>query len=112
LTRIQIFQQHHVRRQPQASACEIHSHREKEMPFSDETVQKAWCDAKGKCECRRSSHDHPFAGCNRELVWENRGRDIERGAWEAHHMTRVMDGREDELSNCEILCWECHKKTL
>jgi len=82
------------------------------MCFSDETVQKAWCDAKGRCECRRPSHDHPFTGCTNELVWESRGRDSGRGAWEVHHMMSVADGGGDELSNCEILCRECHKKTL
>ena len=31
-----------------------------------------------------------------------------RGAWEAHH---VNSSGGDGLGNCEILCWECHKKT-
>jgi 5-methylcytosine-specific restriction endonuclease McrA len=37
----------------------------------------------------------------------NRGREG-RGAWEAHH---VNANGEDILSNCEILCWDCHKNT-
>ena len=46
--------------------------------------------------------------CNKQLVWANRGR-TGRGAWEAHH--RVRDG-PDTLSNCEILCWDCHSRTM
>jgi len=78
------------------------------MPFSDDTVKKAWQQANGKCECRRTTHMHGNVLCNKELVWENRGREG-RGAWEAHHIS--SDGG-DNLSNCEILCWECHKGTL
>jgi len=51
----------------------------------------------------------PFNRCNKELLWENRGREAGRGAWEAHH--RRSEGG-DSLSNCEILCWVCHKATL
>ena len=80
------------------------------MAFSEETVRQAWIRAGGRCECRRATHYHPYTRCNKELVWENRGRESGRGAWETHH----KDGNpnNDALSNCEILCWDCHKKTL
>ena len=78
------------------------------MAFSDETVKKAWNRAKEKCECRRKKHGHPYVRCSKQLVFASRGRGG-RGAWEAHH-TSATGG--DGLSNCEILCWNCHKQTL
>jgi len=81
------------------------------MPFSDETVAQAWKKASAKCECTRAMHGHS-GRCNKELVWENRGRGTGRGAWEAHHRTSVQSGGSDALSNCEILCWECHSRSL
>lgn len=80
------------------------------MAFSETIVLKAWERAGGKCECRRRTCGH--AGrCNKQLVWENRGEEGQRGAWEAHHATAVASGGADILSNCEILCLECHKNT-
>lgn len=78
--------------------------------FSEETVRKAWDLAGGKCQCTRESHNH-FGRCNKSLVWENRGREG-IGAWEANHINRQESGGGDELSNCEILCWSCHRETL
>lgn len=82
------------------------------MAFSEETVEQAWQSAGGRCACRRAGHDHPYVRCNKDLVRTNRGRNSGRGAWEAHHKTNVQSGGDDNLSNCEILCWECHSKTL
>jgi 5-methylcytosine-specific restriction endonuclease McrA len=45
-------------------------------------------------------------------VWENRGRETGRGAWEAHHIVSQEAGGESTLSNCEILCWDCHSRTF
>lgn len=78
------------------------------MSFSDDVVKKAFSRADGKCECKRSRHNHPYGRCGKELVWDNRGRNSGRGAWEAHHINANGD---DNLSNCEILCWDCHKET-
>ena len=78
-----------------------------EMAFSDDVVIQAWRRAGGRCECMRTSHRHSCPH-NKELVWENRGREG-RGAWEAHH--RASEGG-DNLSNCEILCWPCHQQTF
>ena len=80
------------------------------MAFSEETVSQAWQRAEGKCECRRSAHNHTYVRCSKELVWENRGRESGRGAWETHHKTSVESGGSDSLSNCEILCWNCHSR--
>lgn len=82
------------------------------MAFSEQTVTLAWRRSGGKCECTRALHDHGYGRCNKDLVWENRGRESGRGAWEAHHRTSVESGGSDNLSNCEILCWDCHSKTL
>lgn len=80
------------------------------MAFSEDTVKQAFQRSGGYCECDRSTHGHG-SHCNNQLVWENRGREG-RGAWEAHHKHSVSADGPDSLSNCEILCWECHKKTL
>ena len=82
------------------------------MAFSDDTIRQAWSRAEGKCECRRSTHSHLYVRCNKILSWGNRGRESGIGAWEAHHITSVQSGGSDSLSNCEILCWDCHIKTL
>lgn len=78
------------------------------MTFPAEVVEAAWKRAGGRCECRRKSHGHRYVRCNKQLVWNNRGREG-RGAWEAHHLVK---GRGDTLSNCEILCWDCHSRTI
>jgi hypothetical protein len=78
------------------------------MAFSDSVVSQAWNRAGGHCECRRQTHKHPFTRCNKQLVFANRGREG-YGAWEAHH---VNSNGGDTLSNCEILCWDCHKRTF
>ncbi len=80
------------------------------MAFSDETVRQAWQRAGGKCECTRKTHSHS-GRCNKTLSWGNRGRSG-MGAWEAHHRTSAESGGTDALSNCEILCWDCHSGTL
>ena len=79
------------------------------MAFSPDVVERAWERADGRCECKRTNHGH-FLKCSKQLVWENRGRSAgERGSWEAHHISSTGG---DTLSNCEILCWDCHSKTF
>lgn len=70
------------------------------MSFSQTTVKEAWEKATGHCE-----------RCHKQLVWNNRGDEGQRGAWEAHHRLSASHGGSDTLSNCEILCVDCHKKT-
>ena len=69
------------------------------MAFSENVKREAFIRAGGHCEC-----------CNKELVWQNH-EEGERGAWEAHHKISVAAGGQDTLSNCKILCLDCHKKT-
>lgn len=78
------------------------------MGFSDEVVEKAWKQAGGRCQCRRKRHKHPYGRCPKNLTLKNRGREG-RGCWEAHH---ISSSRGDGISNCEILCWDCHSMTL
>lgn len=78
------------------------------MAFSDEVIVQAYQRGGARCECTRTTHGH--AGrCANQLLMANRGREGQ-GAWEAHH----KDGNpnNDSYSNCEILCWDCHKQTL
>ena len=81
------------------------------MTFSENTVRLAWIRAGGRCECKRFCKEHFLRQCKKELVWDNRGREGD-GAWEAHHKVSILNLGGDNLSNCEILCWECHKNTL
>lgn len=76
--------------------------------FSDETINQAWIrSGGGYCECTRSSHNHG-SRCSKPLIASNRGRDG-LCAWEANH--KSGDASDNSLSNCELLCWDCHKNT-
>ena len=78
------------------------------MAFPDSVVEKAWATAGRRCQCRRKTHRHPYDRCNKLLVWMNRGREG-RGCWEAHHL---WASGGDTLTNCQILCWDCHSRTF
>lgn len=80
------------------------------MAFSEEIVEEAWGNAGGKCECERSTHGH-IGRCGKVLMKSNRGREGLM-SWEANHKVRQESGGSDDVSNCEILCWPCHKKTF
>ncbi len=66
------------------------------MAFQDDVLHECWMIVDGLCE-----------SCYGPLVWENRGRE-DTGAWEAHHMDG--DSTDNSLSNCRILCWDCHEE--
>lgn len=66
------------------------------MAFPQFVVDQAWLDANGRCE-----------RCSKSLLKSSRGSETEYG-WEAHHKTA---GGDETVSNCEILCQACHKKT-
>jgi len=78
------------------------------MSFPESELKKAWERAGGRCECTRTTHSNHRGKCDKQLVWENHGRGEGRGAWEAHHITA---GGPSIASNCEILCWDCHRQT-
>lgn len=69
------------------------------MAFSELVIEKAWNRAEGRCE-----------KCNKKLARDNHS-EGEWGAWEAHHIKAQKDGGDDSLSNCRILCLDCHKST-
>ena len=81
------------------------------MAFSDVTVRAAWQRAGGRCECGRSNCGHGPWRCGKILNWNARGMDYAPGGWEAHHKVPVCQGGSDSLSNGQILCIPCHKKT-
>lgn len=78
--------------------------------FTEKIVELAWKRSDGRCECTRTGCGHGKR-CNKMLVWSNRGKDTERGSWEAHHIVSVKSNGSDALSNCQILCTDCHKRT-
>ncbi len=76
------------------------------MAFPESVVKQTWDRSGGRCECKRTTHGHS-GRCYRILLWTSRGKETSYG-WEAHH---IVAGGSDTLSNCEILCQDCHKKT-
>ncbi len=78
------------------------------MAFPDNKVKVEWEFSGGKCECKITKHGHE-GRCNKELVWDNRGRGG-RGCWEAHHLDG--DNNNNSITNCAIFCWSCHRLTL
>ncbi len=66
------------------------------MSFSKKTKEDAFNSADGHCE-----------RCGKKLSFGNNGREG-WGKWEAHHKN---SNGGDILSNCEILCFDCHVKT-
>ena len=68
------------------------------MAFSQSVIAQALLRAGNKCECKRTSHSH-------------KGRCSSTYKLQAHHIVAVSSGGKDILSNCEILCFTCHKKT-
>lgn len=77
--------------------------------FSEDVVKAAWVRSRGKCECMDFTRcRHSIVPHWRELAWNARGDDNSMQGWEAHHID--PDG-EPDLSNCRILCIECHKNT-
>jgi len=79
------------------------------MAFSQQTVNEAWERSGGKCECKRLNCPHP-GRCSKILREGSRGSETDLG-WEANHITSVEADGHDGLSNCEILCQPCHKRT-
>ena len=69
------------------------------MAFPESVIERAWQRSGGECEV-----------CNKKLSRYNHN-EGEWGAWEAHHITPQSKGGDDSLSNCKILCLDCHKRT-
>jgi len=79
--------------------------------FPEDVVKKALERSGGRCECTRTNSDcmkkHDYTRCYAGgFTMQNRGT-----RWESHHKTSQEAGGEDTLSNCEILCLDCHKAT-
>lgn len=71
------------------------------MSFSPATKEAAMKRAGRRCECKRSSHGHPYGRCPTKLTKANT---------EYHHKLAVASGGGDGLSNCEVLCRSCHQR--
>lgn len=66
--------------------------------FTDSVVDSAWKRSGGNCENEN---------CGKTLLEGSRGAESDYG-WEAHH---INESSPDTLSNCKILCQDCHKNT-
>lgn len=80
------------------------------MAFPINVVMLAWNRAGGRCECDLKNCGHG-SRCNKILLWDYRGKDYSPFGWEAHHIVSQKAGGSDTLSNCKILCCDCHKNT-
>ena len=80
-------------------------------PFPDSVVEKAWERSGGRCECTRKSHPihSKYNRCTVYVIKSSRGNRNSKYGWETHH---INSNGESILSNCEILCSECHKLTF
>ena len=72
------------------------------MAFSESTKNEAFGNSGGRCECRRTTHNHPHIRCPVTVT---------RYGAEYHHITSQDAGGSDGLSNCEVLCVKCHQAT-
>ncbi len=70
--------------------------------FSERIVEEAWARSGGTCECNHPDHGHQ-SRCGKTLLKAYQGDKFSFFGWEAHSKS----GRYlDELSDCEILCWD------
>ena len=75
------------------------------MPFSIETVERAWKRSGGICECIRTKHTQG-GRCKRKLNKDQRGNRDSPYGWEARSVSGLY---KNMASDCEILCWDCYK---
>ena len=78
------------------------------MAFSETIKDQAYQRSGGRCECTRKHEGltAPHHGGRCPVTFTRHG-----GKWEAHHKVSVSSGGSDTLSNCEVLCLECHQLT-
>jgi 5-methylcytosine-specific restriction endonuclease McrA len=75
------------------------------MAFSEAVKDQAFARSGGRCECHRQHNamnaSHHGGRCPKTFTRHG-------GQWEAHHIVSVLSGGSDTLSNCEVLCLDCH----
>ena len=71
------------------------------MAFSAAVKRTALILADERCQCTRLRHLHR-GRCPKPLTMGNA---------QFHHKTAKSRGGDDSLSNCEVLCEECHRET-
>jgi hypothetical protein len=74
------------------------------MAFSENIVKECWELVEGRCECSKKAHNHTNGTCNKHLIWEKQGQ-VGWGAWKPCPIDGVKE--HDNLSNCQILCFDC-----
>ena len=76
------------------------------MAFSESIKDQAYKRSGGQCECTRShsgpSGSHHEGRCTAKFA--------RNGSWDAHHIIDVVNGGDDSLLNCEVLCIPCQLK--
>ncbi len=78
------------------------------MAFSESIKDEAFERSGGRCECDKQHNDlqAPHHGGRCSVTFTRYG-----GKWEAHHIVSVSAGGPDTLSNCAVLCLDCHELT-
>jgi len=74
------------------------------VSFSEYIIKEAWLRSGGKCECTRQIHGH-VGRCGKRLLEIYRGDMDSESGWEA----RSKSGSYTDVSDCEILCWDCQE---
>jgi len=91
------------------SRGEIHSMNQE---FPETVVWAAFHRSGGQCECTTpfcSGHMAvSFGRCVQTFSFAQRATSDGTG-WQAHHRIPVVDGGEGTLTNCQILCVNCHQ---
>jgi len=77
------------------------------MAFDQSIIGAAWRRAGGRCECMLKVCGHS-GRCNKLLDPKNEKVGMK---WHAHHIVSQDAGGDDTLSNCKILCVDCHENT-
>jgi len=78
------------------------------MAFSEGIVEQAWTRSDGYCECTRTTHGH-VGRCRKILLKGSRGNRGSTYCWEAHSISGL---HMDSVSDCQILCCNCHYETF
>ncbi len=69
-------------------------------------VERVWQRSRGKCECTRTGHSHPYICCNKPLVRDKHNKPF-LGGWKFNYR---LGYSEDAITSCEILCWDCYQR--
>ena len=91
------------------------------MPFPEPVKDEAFRRCIGRCECKHGAgHNHGGGRAHSRRAWPYSEVDdraacvtplLTRASAEFHHITAECVGGPETVSNCEVLCHDCHVGT-